>query len=270
MSTFHYALKPSGYLALGISETVGTATDLFDPMDRKQKVYSRKAGEVVHLDFARYREVHAEPTPPQPLEWSTSPEFQRKIDQLLLSRYSPPGVVVDAGLRILQFRGHTAPFLQHAAGEANLNLLKMSHPGLGMEVQKLVQHASAKEATVRSRPLQMPVNGGPRQVVISVTPVKISAASQTHYIVLFEEARRVEAAGKSGSRKAGKAPPTPAVGRLGELEQELSATKLYLQSVIEEQEATTEELKSANEEIQSSNEELQSTNEELLTAKKEL
>jgi two-component system CheB/CheR fusion protein len=270
MSTFHYALKPSGYLALGISETVGTATDLFDPLDRKQKVYARKAGEAVHLDFARYREVHAEPTPPQPLEWSTSPEFQRKIDQLLLSRYSPPGVVVDAGLRILQFRGHTAPFLQHAAGEANLNLLKMSHPGLGMEVQKLIQEARAKEATVRSKPLQMPVNGGPRQVRISVTPVKLSAASEAYYVVLFEEPGPAEAVGKSRSRKTGKALPAPPSGRQKELEQELSATKLYLQSVVEEQEATTEELKSANEEIQSSNEELQSTNEELLTAKEEL
>src|SRR5262249_3021652 len=54
------------------------------------------------------------------------------------------------------------------------------------------------------------------------------------------------------------------------LEQELSATKEYLQSVIETQEATNEELQSANEEILSSNEELQSTNEELETAKEEL
>ena len=54
------------------------------------------------------------------------------------------------------------------------------------------------------------------------------------------------------------------------LEQELAATKEYLQSVIETQEATNEELQSANEEILSSNEELQSTNEELETAKEEL
>src|SRR5260370_41941656 len=130
---------------------------MMDRMDRQKKVYGRKAGEVVTPDFPRLRQVKAQPRPPQPLEWSTSPEFQRKIDQLLLSRYSPPGVVVDAGLRILQFRGHTAPFLQHAAGEANLNLLKMSHPGLGMEVQKLIQQARAKEPTVRSKPLQMPM-----------------------------------------------------------------------------------------------------------------
>jgi septal ring factor EnvC (AmiA/AmiB activator) len=51
---------------------------------------------------------------------------------------------------------------------------------------------------------------------------------------------------------------------------ELTATKEYLQSVIETQEATNEELQSANEEILSSNEELQSTNEELETAKEEL
>ena len=55
-----------------------------------------------------------------------------------------------------------------------------------------------------------------------------------------------------------------------QLEKELDSTKVYLQSIIEDQERTNEELKSANEEVQSANEELQSTNEELETAKEEL
>ena len=54
------------------------------------------------------------------------------------------------------------------------------------------------------------------------------------------------------------------------LQQELTATKEFLQSIIEDREAANEELSSANEELQSSNEELQSTNEELETAKEEL
>ncbi|HVH14875.1 MAG TPA: ATP-binding protein, partial [Candidatus Angelobacter sp.] len=58
--------------------------------------------------------------------------------------------------------------------------------------------------------------------------------------------------------------------RLARLEQELSTTKDYLQSIIEDKEAANDELKAANEEIQSSNEELQSTNEELETSKEEL
>jgi two-component system CheB/CheR fusion protein len=60
------------------------------------------------------------------------------------------------------------------------------------------------------------------------------------------------------------------MGQTAKLEEELAATKEYLQSVIETQEATNEELQSANEEILSSNEELQSTNEEMETAKEEL
>src|SRR5262249_19179434 len=54
------------------------------------------------------------------------------------------------------------------------------------------------------------------------------------------------------------------------LKQELAATREYLQSVIEQQEAANEELQSANEEGQSANEELQSINEELETSKEEV
>src|SRR5262249_39582675 len=57
---------------------------------------------------------------------------------------------------------------------------------------------------------------------------------------------------------------------LGRVRQELSATKDFLQSLLEQQDAVNEELRSANEEILSSNEGLQSTNEELETAKEEL
>ena len=55
-----------------------------------------------------------------------------------------------------------------------------------------------------------------------------------------------------------------------ELQQELAATKEYLQAVIEDLESTNEELRAANEEILSVNEEFQSVNEELETAKEEL
>src|SRR5260370_1272078 len=61
--------------------------------------------------------------------------------------------------------------------------------------------------------------------------------------------------------------PSP---RQARLKQELAATREYLQSVIEQQEADNEELQSSNEEVQSANEELQSTNEELETSKEEI
>jgi PAS domain-containing protein len=65
--------------------------------------------------------------------------------------------------------------------------------------------------------------------------------------------------------------------RVAELEQELGATKEYLQATIEELQSSNEEIKSTNEELQSANEELetsqeeaQSINEELVTLNTEL
>src|SRR5262249_24039867 len=42
--TLHYSLKPSGFLLLGSSETVGLFTNLFRLEDEKRKIYSRIPG----------------------------------------------------------------------------------------------------------------------------------------------------------------------------------------------------------------------------------
>ena len=42
--SLHYALKPSGILLLGASETIGSFTDLFKLEDKKHKLYSKKPG----------------------------------------------------------------------------------------------------------------------------------------------------------------------------------------------------------------------------------
>ncbi len=42
LSVFHYSLKPSGYLFLGNSESLGASAHLFKPIDKKWKIYSRK------------------------------------------------------------------------------------------------------------------------------------------------------------------------------------------------------------------------------------
>src|SRR5262249_41591860 len=106
-----------------------------------------------------------------------------------------------------------------------------------------------------------------KQIVLVVTPIKGPQSAAMAFLVLFEPYISEKSTRRAGSEKQGERAGT---GRIDELEQELAATKQYLQTVIEEQEASREELQSAHEEVQSSNEELQSTNEELLTSKEEL
>ena len=57
LPTFHYALKPGGFLFLGGSESIGSFADLFEPVDKKHKIYSKKAAptQAFHLPVRNER-----------------------------------------------------------------------------------------------------------------------------------------------------------------------------------------------------------------------
>ena len=40
---FHYALKPNGFLILGASESIGVFADLFDLVDKKNRIFTKKS-----------------------------------------------------------------------------------------------------------------------------------------------------------------------------------------------------------------------------------
>ena len=267
MKMFHYALKPNGFLVLGASESIGNATDLFAPLDRQHKIYSRKpAPAALTADFEAYEHREALERLGKTPDDGGAADGERTVDQMILMRFSPPAVVVDKQLRVLQFRGQTAPYLGHAPGEASLNLAKLARGRLGLEVRRLVQESDLKAAPAKGDLIAVSVGTGSRSLRVSVTP--LPGLPDPQFLVVFEEAppepeRKMLKPAAARERSA-------ASVRVRELEQELGSTRQFLQTVIQEQEAATEELKSANEEVQSSNEELQSTNEEMLTAKEEL
>ena len=96
------------------------------------------------------------------------------------------------------------------------------------------------------------------------------AAARTIYLVVFEEpASRPRLVPRVDPGVPDEMPEEPA-HKIRRLTNELGSTRDFLQSVIEQQEASNEDLQSANEEVQSTNEELQSINEELETSKEEI
>ncbi|HUQ21075.1 MAG TPA: chemotaxis protein CheB, partial [Gemmatimonadaceae bacterium] len=54
--TFHYALKPHGMLLLGTAESPGAASDLFEPISKRHKIYRRRerSHDFRDLDFVNY------------------------------------------------------------------------------------------------------------------------------------------------------------------------------------------------------------------------
>jgi two-component system CheB/CheR fusion protein len=277
MPVFHYALKPGGYMLLGSSETIGEASELFDLIDKKNKIYARKVTAYrpavdFEKGFVPPREITpaAKSSKSQPFE-SIESSLQQKVDRLILNRFSPSGVVINRQMDVLQFRGNTGPFIEHQSGAASLNLLRIVRDELALDVRRAVNKAIQTGERVEQAS-EMRIGGGAQQINIQVYPLPSTPGGEKFLLITFREVSLREqehtVRGDAAKVRASRAKAEPR--QIARLRDELGATKESLQSIIEEQEATNEELKSANEEIQSSNEELQSTNEELETAREEL
>ncbi|MBW4678265.1 MAG: PAS domain-containing protein [Desmonostoc geniculatum HA4340-LM1] len=273
---FHYGLKSTGYLMLGTSETVGEFTDLFALVDRKCKIYSRKmASARLSIDLMANSYPAAEMINSQPIlseDGFNDFEIQKEADRVVLSRYSPVGVIINSDLEILQFRGETSSYLQPAPGRPSFNLLKMAKADLRLELRTAIHQAKKQQHSITKEGLQLRDGDRVRQVKFDVIPFKSAIAPEIYFLVLFEN---VSSSLPTAPEVTGDRPLRSRRSKHQEqetiqLKQELATTKEYLQSIIEEQQATNQDLRAANEEILSSNEELQSTNEELETAKEEI
>jgi two-component system CheB/CheR fusion protein len=268
---FHYALKPGGFLLLGKSESIGAFQELFSPLN-KGIAYSRRPvpskanfGMAVTEPYAQ-KEFVKKAFVESPLI-----KLENEVERILVSRYAPPGVVVNEDMDILIFRGDTSPYMSPSSGEASLNLLKMAREELRWELQTAVYLVKKQKAPVKREKIPVKHNGNYREVDIELVPIQTPESKEAFFLVLFEEVPPTAPKRGKPEPQQAKLPEESIINRqIIALRQELASTKETLKTIIEEQEATNEELRAALEEVQSSNEELQSTNEELETAKEEL
>jgi two-component system CheB/CheR fusion protein len=273
----HYALRPNGYLWLGSSETIGSYGDLFELKDTKHKIYVKRGRtRAVALPVA---ELGQRP-PSRALAFraergSTALDPLRVADRMLLARYAPPCLLLDAHLDMVNVRGDMSAYLTPAPGRPSSHLMKMLRPELAMTVREAVLRALREKLPVRES-LKLFSEEGSREVTVIVMPLEGDSGRQGACLVLFEEhehssqarLRRVEEDIRvaEADRRFSNDEDT----EMRRLKDELASTRDYLHAVIKEQEAANEDLQSANEEVQSANEELQSINEELETSKEEI
>ena len=274
LQAFHYALKDSGYLVLGKSETIGNTTDLFQPEDKEHKIYSKKLVKSgVSFGFSLRMPglggiIDTPAQTPVSHRQTAESDVDRETDKILLSRYVPASVVINKDMHILRFNGNTAPYLQPATGKASLHVLKMIRDELVFELRNLLLQAKKEGLGMRKEGIHLPDGARTRDIIMEVVPVPIgNGKAEPCYLILFQESGLIitepeqsVGADKTDSRDR----------RIRAQEQELSEAREHMKTMSEDFEATREELQSANEEVLSANEELQSINEELETSKEEL
>ena len=125
-SILHYALKPTGFLVLGPSESIGTLSESFHQVEKTHKIYCmRPAADTRPLPLSEGRRSEGRVDLRERIaEGGTALDVQREADRLVLAEYAPPGVVIDDKMNIVQVRGRTAPYLELSPGEPTQNLLE--------------------------------------------------------------------------------------------------------------------------------------------------
>jgi two-component system CheB/CheR fusion protein len=265
----HYALNQPGYLLLGGAESATGVPRWFAPQRPGGQLFRRRLGPSAFRFSPRTGAFPYAPGPPSagasaPAEGALA----RHVDELVMARYGPPGVVVNDRLEVLQFRGRTGPYLEPPQGEPQSQLLKMARQGLAGPLRVALAQARRLAAPVRKEGVAIEEPAGGRSCDLVVVPLKAPSGGDAAFLVLFEERPPAPPAPRPGSAR-GRPGRRTAASRAA-LEDELASTKEHLAALLEEHGRGNEALTSANDELVSGNEELQSLNEELETAKEEV
>lgn len=268
LSLFQYALRQSGFLFLGTSETLGELSAEFQALDSRNKLFqSLRAGS------HRLSRLLV-PTVAAPLarhgggDTGHAQEEAAAIDEAigaLMKAYVPPCLLVNDQMNIMHVFGDASAILKVPAGEATLNALKLLPSSVSMVVGTALTRAfrSGDEFSLSNIPVKD--RGGLPAISLRVKPFVLRKTGRRFALVLLDPASPMLPMPDSDFDFN-----ADAAERIRGLEQELMSRGENLQATIEELETANEELQATNEELLASNEELQSTNEELQSVNEEL
>ncbi|RJP24361.1 MAG: PAS domain S-box protein [Deltaproteobacteria bacterium] len=266
---FYYSLNRGGILFLGNSESIGSCTGMFAPLDGKSRIY-RRIDDSVHAQPVEFPVSFFPPVPNHsPVDRNAPVSLQTQVDQLLLRQFSPPSVLANRNGDILYIRGKTGRFLEPAAGKANWNIHAMAREGLRNVLAGAFQKAIRQKPAVIHRNVKVDADGASKTVDLVVQAIEAPEALKGMVLIVFSIPETAHNTKKAPGKASGR--PEPVRGtRPAELERALREVREELLVARGEMQTSREELKSINEELQSANEELYSTNEELSTTAEEM
>jgi two-component system, chemotaxis family, CheB/CheR fusion protein len=259
LSIFHFALRPSGTLFLGKSESIVHQDNLFLPLSKEARIFKRVASKDQIIPIPLYSSQEARIKAPITITERGPRKQENKLQKALSEIYAPPSLLINKNLDVIEVHGDMQNYLHFPAGKLDMNLAQLLRREWRTEVQTLVHHADLKNSNTMGRIRPIKNNAG-HSIKIEVHPV-LSRDDQKQFLISFISLATL----MDGSHVADQAPVNNS-----ELEDELIATREHLQTVIEELETSNEELQALNEEMQAANEELQSSNEELEASNEEL
>jgi two-component system, chemotaxis family, CheB/CheR fusion protein len=269
LEIFHFALKQDGFLFLGGSESAENVPSLYTPVDKRHRIYRRRAAvgagmPPASLTMGKWRFNLPAPSVASGETLTSAGQLHHEVVEQL----APPSVLINEDYDVVHASATVGRYLQVGGGEPTRNLLKLVNPALRLELRSALLEMKSRGASTTASLRKVETNSGgeQRSITLTVRPVVSSPdAARGFFLVTFDETSET-----SPTTAAQAAIDGARLVMVGQLEQELQRTKDQLRITIEQYETSTEELRASNEELQAINEELRSATEELETSKEEL
>ena len=267
---FHFALRDEGFLFLGRSESINHLAGLFEPVDKRARIFRRLANTRANVASFPINAVTSRAMSNSVLPATRPKETVRMrelMQQQLLRSYAPAAVLTNAKHQVLYFMGPTARYLEQPSGIPTQNLINLVHAELRKNLRTGLKRAIETSEQVIIENASVQLGRTRKNTKISIRPVTAPGEGDPLFLVTFEDIAAPEA---NKASTAGSPEPEAEEATVDELESKLRDAQEDLQISVEELETANEELQATNEEMMSVNEELQSANEELETSKEEL
>ncbi|MDX8413719.1 MAG: chemotaxis protein CheB [Mariprofundales bacterium] len=281
LELFNFALRPSGIMFLGASETIGEMGSYFEALHNKWKIYrsrgKKKMGAVITdpTSMMQQREIHADQIKTGGVRSFAhrAQDHERTLDRLIQSvagDYLSLALVVNAQQEVQYIAGDTDGFFRVPSGKVQNNVSKMAVKELAIPLSTGIQKSFSKEETVIYSNISIQHRNDTVLYGMKVKLLPKKKGQLPLVGVFLKENHTLPQVARSEDNATTYDIGKEAQQRIVDLEQSLQFHKENLQATVEELETSNEELQATNEELMASNEELQSTNEELQSVNEEL
>ncbi|MEH1795467.1 CheR family methyltransferase [Nostoc sp.] len=248
LARFHFALNDNSYLFLGKAEMLLMHSNLFTPIDLKNRIFSK----ISSINIRDRLLVMA-----NSVDNESSSRLSRHLRLRDMGFDTSPiaQIVIDLNGTLILVNEQARTLFALSPKDLTRPFQDLEISYRPVELRSLIERAYTERRPVNLTNVERYLSNTETQYLdVRITPLQETDTSFLGVSIAFHDVTRYIKLQDALQRS----------------QQELETTNEELQSTNEELETTNEELQSTNEELETTNEELQSTNEELETMNEEL